>query len=107
LFHEEEKEKEEEEEEEEEERRRGGGGGGGDGIFGVSCGCGDVSFSVFPRLVVGVDGILVYLADVGMQVFLCFQDDEEVGMQVFRMRRRSEWNVLRMWGLRGRMWGTM
>jgi hypothetical protein len=26
---------------------------------------------------------LVYLADVGMQVFLCFQDDEEVGMQVF------------------------
>jgi hypothetical protein len=27
---------------------------------------------------------LVYLADVGMQVFLCFQDDEEVGMQVFQ-----------------------
>jgi hypothetical protein len=26
----------------------------------------------------------VYLADVGMQVFLCFQDDEEVGMQVFQ-----------------------
>jgi hypothetical protein len=25
----------------------------------------------------------VYLADVGMRVFLCFQDDEEVGMQVF------------------------
>jgi hypothetical protein len=22
--------------------------------------------------------------DVGMQVFLCFQDDEEVGMQVFQ-----------------------
>jgi hypothetical protein len=44
----------------------------------------------------------LYLADVGMQVFLCFQDDEEVGMQVFRMRRRSEWNVLRMWGLRRR-----
>jgi hypothetical protein len=27
---------------------------------------------------------LVYLVDVGMQVFLCFQDDEEVGMQVFQ-----------------------
>jgi hypothetical protein len=27
---------------------------------------------------------LVYLADVGMLVFLCFQDDEEVGMQVFQ-----------------------
>jgi hypothetical protein len=27
---------------------------------------------------------LVYLADVGMQVFLCFQVDEEVGMQVFQ-----------------------
>ena len=27
---------------------------------------------------------LVYLADVGMQVFLCFQDDEEMGMQVFQ-----------------------
>jgi hypothetical protein len=26
----------------------------------------------------------VYLADVVMQVFLCFQDDEEVGMQVFQ-----------------------
>jgi hypothetical protein len=26
---------------------------------------------------------IVYLADVGMQVFLCFQDDEEVGMKVF------------------------
>jgi hypothetical protein len=26
----------------------------------------------------------LYLADVGMQVFLCFQDDEEVGMQVFQ-----------------------
>jgi hypothetical protein len=28
-------------------RRKGGGGGGGDGIFGVSCGSGDASFSVF------------------------------------------------------------
>jgi hypothetical protein len=44
----------------------------------------------------------VYLADAGMQVFLCFQDDKEVGMQVFRMRRRSKWNVLQMWGLRRR-----
>jgi hypothetical protein len=26
----------------------------------------------------------VYLPDVGMQVFLCFQDDEEVGMQFFQ-----------------------
>jgi hypothetical protein len=26
----------------------------------------------------------VYLLDVGMQVFLCFQDDEDVGMQVFQ-----------------------
>jgi spore coat polysaccharide biosynthesis protein SpsF (cytidylyltransferase family) len=26
---------------------------------------------------------LVSLADLVMQVFLCFQDDEEVGMQVF------------------------
>jgi hypothetical protein len=52
---------------------------------------------------------LLYLADVGMQVFLCFLDDEEVGMQVSRTRTRSKWNVLRMWGLRRRrrMWGTM
>jgi hypothetical protein len=33
-------------------------------------------------VVVGME-YFVYLADVGMQVFLCFQDDEEVGMQVF------------------------
>jgi thioredoxin reductase len=35
---------------------------------------------------------LVYLADVGMQVFLCFRDDEEVGMQVFQdeMKVRME-----------------
>jgi hypothetical protein len=26
----------------------------------------------------------VYLADVGMQVCMCFQDDEEVGVQVFQ-----------------------
>jgi hypothetical protein len=26
----------------------------------------------------------VHLPDVGMQFFLCFQDDEEVGMQVFQ-----------------------
>jgi hypothetical protein len=25
-----------------------------------------------------------YIADVGMQIFLCFQDDKEVGMQVFQ-----------------------
>jgi hypothetical protein len=34
-------------------------------------------------VVVGME-YLVSLADVGMQVFLCFQDDEEVGMQVFQ-----------------------
>jgi hypothetical protein len=34
-------------------------------------------------MVVGME-YLVSLADVGMQVFLCFQDDEEVGMQVFQ-----------------------
>jgi hypothetical protein len=53
---------------------------------------------------------LVYLADVGMQVFLCFQDEKEVGMQVFE-DEEDEWNILRMWGLRKRrkrrMWGTM
>jgi hypothetical protein len=27
---------------------------------------------------------LVYFVDVWMQVFLCFQDNEEVGMQVFQ-----------------------
>jgi hypothetical protein len=35
----------------------GGGRGGGDGIFGVSCGYGDASFSVFSGLGVGGDGI--------------------------------------------------
>jgi hypothetical protein len=34
-------------------------------------------------VVVGME-YLVSLADVGMQVFLCFQDDEEMGMQVFQ-----------------------
>jgi hypothetical protein len=34
-------------------------------------------------VVVGME-YLVSLADVGMQVFLCSQDDEEVGMQVFQ-----------------------
>jgi hypothetical protein len=51
--------------------------------------------------VVGME-YFVYLVDVGMQVFLCFQDDEEVGCKFFRTRRRSEWNVLWMWGLRRR-----
>jgi hypothetical protein len=44
----------------------------------------------------------VHLVDVGMKVFLCFQNDEKVGCMFFRTRRRSEWNVLRMWGLRRR-----
>jgi hypothetical protein len=26
----------------------------------------------------------VYLSDVGMQVFICFQDDEKVGIHVFQ-----------------------
>jgi hypothetical protein len=34
-------------------------------------------------VVVGME-YFVYLPDVGMQVFLCFQDDEEVGIQVFQ-----------------------
>jgi hypothetical protein len=34
-------------------------------------------------VVVGME-YLVSLADVGMQVFLFFQDDEEVGMQIFQ-----------------------
>jgi uncharacterized protein (UPF0548 family) len=38
---------------------------------------------------------LVNLVGVGKQVF---QDEE---------RRRWEWNILRMWGLRRRRWGTM
>jgi hypothetical protein len=40
-------------------RRRGGGGGhgGGDGIFGVSCRCGDACFSIFSGLGVGGDRI--------------------------------------------------
>jgi hypothetical protein len=50
----------------------------------VSCRCGDASFSIFSRLGVGGDEYFVYLPDLGMQVFLCFQDDEEVGMQGFQ-----------------------
>jgi hypothetical protein len=34
-------------------------------------------------VVVGME-YLVSLAGVGIQVFLCFRDDEEVGMQVFQ-----------------------
>jgi hypothetical protein len=33
---------------------------------------------------------LVYLADVGMLVFLCFQDDEEVGLQFFQDNDEEE-----------------
>jgi hypothetical protein len=41
-------------------------------------------FLVFSGLGVGGDGILFVPSGCGMQVFLCFQDDEEVGMQVFQ-----------------------
>jgi hypothetical protein len=44
----------------------------------------------------------VYLPNVGMQVFLCFQDDEDVGMEVFQDKEEVQMNVLRMWGLRRR-----
>jgi hypothetical protein len=72
-------------------------------VFGVSCGCGDASFFVFSGLVVGGDGIFGVSCRCGDASFLCFQDDEEVGCKVSRRRRRmSEWNVLRMWGLRRR-----
>jgi hypothetical protein len=39
---------------------------------------------------------LVYLADVGTQVFLCFQDDEEVGMQVFQDEEEEEVQMERL-----------
>jgi hypothetical protein len=59
-------------------------------------------------VVVGVK-YLVSLADLGMQVFLFFRMTRRWGCKFFRTRRRSEWNVLRMWGLRRRrsLWGTM
>jgi hypothetical protein len=40
---------------------------------------------------------LAYLADVGMQVFCVFKMTRRWGCKFFRMRRRSEWNVLQMW----------
>jgi hypothetical protein len=40
----------------------------------------------------------VYLPDVGMQVFLCFQDDEEVGKQVFQDEEEVQMERLAMWG---------
>jgi hypothetical protein len=52
----------------------------------------------------------VYLADVGMQVFMCFQDDEEVGMHDFQDEEEVQMEPLMMWGLRRRkrsMRGTM
>jgi hypothetical protein len=36
----------------------------------------------------------VYLPDVGMQVFLCFQDDEEVGMQVVQDEEEVQMELL-------------
>jgi hypothetical protein len=39
---------------------------------------------------------LVYLADVGTQVFLCFQDDKEVGMQVFQDEEEEEVQMERL-----------
>jgi hypothetical protein len=45
---------------------------------------------------------LVYLVYVRIQVFLCFQDDEEVGMQLFQDEEEKVRIILRMWGLRRR-----
>jgi hypothetical protein len=45
-----------------------------------------------------------------MQVFLCFQDDEEVGMQVFQDEEEVRMERLADVGLRRRtrrMWGTL
>jgi hypothetical protein len=44
----------------------------------------------------------VYLADVGCKFFCVFRMTRRWGCKFFRMRMRSEWNVLRMWGLRRR-----
>jgi hypothetical protein len=65
-------------------------------------------------VVVGME-YLVSLADLGIQVFLCFQDDEEVGMQVFqdkevvRMERLVDVGIEEEEEEEGgrRMWGTM
>jgi hypothetical protein len=46
--------------------------GGGDGIFGVSCGCADASFSIFSRLVVGGDGIFGVSCECGDASFFVF-----------------------------------
>jgi hypothetical protein len=81
---------------------------------------------VVVGVVVGME-YLVCLADVGMQVFLFFRTrsrwgwnnwcilrmwgckffcvfrmTRRWGCKFFRTRRRSEWNVLQMWGLRRR-----
>jgi hypothetical protein len=81
---------------------------------------------VVVGVVVGME-YLVSLADVGMQVLLFFMTKSRWGWNIlcilrmwgckffcvfrmmrrwgckfFRTRRRSEWNVLRMWGLRRR-----
>jgi hypothetical protein len=45
----------------------------------------------------------------GCKFFFVFRMKRRWGCKFFRTRRRSEWNVLLMWGLRRRrrMWGTM
>jgi hypothetical protein len=55
----------------------GGGRGGGDGIFGVSCRCGDASFSIFSGLGVGGNGIFVYLPDMGIECVGIEEEEEE------------------------------
>jgi hypothetical protein len=46
---------------------------------------------------------LVYLVDVGIKFFYFFgMTRRRWGCKFFRTKRRSEWNVLRMWGLRRR-----
>jgi hypothetical protein len=45
----------------------------------------------------------------GCKFFCVFMMMRRWGCKFYRMTRRSEWNVLQMWGLRRRMmmWGTM
>jgi hypothetical protein len=44
----------------------------------------------------------VYLPDVGCKFFCVFRMMRRWGCKFFRTRRRSKWNILRMWGLRRR-----
>jgi hypothetical protein len=48
-----------------------------DGIFGVSCGCGDASFSIFSGLGVGGMEYFVYVPNVGMECVRIEEEEEE------------------------------